>query len=197
MLAILIMPLTGKADTKTIVIGSCIAAPLAYGIYKVGNWCVQRIIDREILDAINVLSISPLGDYSDSLLRKKAKLITMRQRIVVQLEASLSRLDGTHKDNVAAFVNTAKILFDGIDKLRSWVLPKNPYEQQYVNPSWIGSFVEKRIVNNIILSCKPDEDCTDAEKKAKKQIQQQRTKILQLLKQTSAYNNVLSYLLLA
>ncbi len=146
----------------------------------------NKIID-ETVDAIIVglMPHSKLNNLSvpkrEEILRKKARLIAMRKRICSQLEKKItdeSILSPEHKNKLQKNLEFGKKVFKIIDAFRL----DNDFEKEYAATSFMDQTIENSILNSIILTTKPNAECTAQELLEKKTKEIRKAKIISKLK---------------
>ena len=90
----------------------------------------------------------------------------MRKRIINALEKRLAHdhtLSHEHHKALTSDLKLIKSIFGLIDTFRLY----NPFEDECAQGTFIDAYLEKDLVNAIILAKKPDVECTQAERKEK------------------------------
>ena len=164
-----------------IVAGCCAAAGYAgYQFYQYSKEYVENRIVEETIQAIEVglTPVSALDVLSsqdrEAALRKKAQLINMRKRVMAALTTQIDTLSNQHKEIIQKDLVRAKKAFSIIDLFRK----HNPYEKEYTIATSFDSLVENNIVSSIILTTKPDNECTQKELVEKQKKAERKAKIL-------------------
>lgn len=164
----------------------------AYATYKIAFFCYNQfneyIENKIITEAADNFILAVTSNYTlqklpveqrEKAFRRKARLIGMRKRIINDLKQKLSdsanNFSSEHRKLLQEKIALADTLFAGIDLART----ENPYEDEYGTASTIDAFIESKIINSIILTCKPKEECSIDELTQKQKIEARRTKIVQ------------------
>lgn len=168
--------------------------------YKVGHIIYTKIknsieakIENEIADSIVLAAtsnhkISKLPkEQKEEKLRKKAKLINARIRILNKLESDLNtgklEISKNHELILKAKLIEAKAIFHWIDKIKNsaFCIP-NPYEKDYIIAGFQESLIEDNIIKSIILATKPLDELTEQDKKIKKDKEIRKDRIINKIK---------------
>lgn len=168
-----------------IALASCAAVGyLGYKFYYQGKEYLENKIIDETVDAI-VVGLTPVSSLNglpneerEKVLRKKARLINMRKRVLVKLNDQIidtsNSLSQLHRDAIQEDIYNAKTAFIIIDAFRI----KNSYEKDYIVASKLDQYIEDNIVSSIILVKKPDVECTQQELNEKQAKEQCKAKIV-------------------
>lgn len=183
-----------QVSYKTPLIAVILAASayIGYEAAVIGNKKIQEYVENKIVDtAVDAIVLmftknSTLqklpAKKQEAALRKKARLINIRKRVLIQLNEKLEdtdhKLSSAHYDNLHGKVKMANIAFAIIDAVRE----ENPYEKEYAQAGAIDKIIETKIIESIILETKPDSECTPGELKEKEIKAVRRAKILEKLK---------------
>lgn len=176
---------TDVAKAATIGLGAYATYKLAFFCYNQFNEYIENKIITEAADNI-VLAVT--SNYTlqklpeeqrEKAFRAKARLIGMRKRILNDLKQKLSdpanSFSSEHRKLLQEKITVADILFAAVDLVRI----ENPYEDEYETPTTMDAFIESKIINSIILTCKPKEECSTDELTQKQKIEARRAKIVQ------------------
>jgi hypothetical protein len=170
--------------------GLALATVGAFAGYKLLNLChdqfKQHIENKIVEQAANNIVLALTANKTLQLLpeservqafKDKAHLINMRKRVLVTLNTTLKNdpFSPVHHKNLDDKLELANTVFTIVDLFRT----ENPYEKEYANPTMYDTFIENKIVDSIILSCKPTEECTPDELKLKSEIEARREKIIE------------------
>lgn len=191
---------------NALIAGSCLAAGYAgYKLYHYGQEYLENRIIDEAVDAIQT-GLTPVytlqnmpAHKREEILKKKARLINIRKRIMAQLDRHVngaSALSPQHKETIQEDLKLAKTACKLIDAVRT----SNPYEAEYTQASTIDQIIEKNIINSILLVTKPDNECTQKELQQKKAKEIRKAKIVEKLKgkaYTVATKAILSSIVMA
>lgn len=170
--------------------GLALATVGAFAGYKLLNLChdqfKQHIENKIVEQAANnivlalttnrTLQLLPAKEREEAF-RNKAHLINRRKNVLALLNATLKlgTLSPTHHKNLDDKLELANTVFTIVDLFRG----ENPYEKEYEGANLYDTFIENKIVDSIILSCKPTEECTPDELKLKTEIEARREKIIE------------------
>jgi hypothetical protein len=174
------------ARTAFILSGSAVVLALCYVGYGYGKKYVeQKVIDEIVNDFViacttraTIEKLSP--EKQEEILRKKAKLVTMRKRIINSLDEQIkadTSLSTAHHDALASNIKLAQTAFEAIDFLRT----ENPFEKEYEEASMIDAVVENRIRAALIAAAKPADECTPQEIAASKAKEEMQAQLLERL----------------
>lgn len=170
--------------------GLALATVGAFAGYKLFNLChdqfkqhienkiVEQAADNIVLALTTNKTLEMLpAKKREEAFRNKAHLINMRKRVLATLNTKLKNdpFSPVHHKNLDDKLELANTVFTIVDLFRT----ENPYEKEYVNPTMYDTFIEDKIVDSIILSCKPTEECTPDELKLKTEIEARREKIIE------------------
>lgn len=144
------------------------------------NKIIDESADHIVLALTSNTTIKKLpAAQREAALRTKARLICMRKRIIDNIKQKLSNpachYSLEHQTILQERINLADLLFGGLDLVRG----ENEYEKEYETPTTIDAFVESKIIDSIILTCKPAEECNIDELNQKQKIESRREKIIQ------------------
>lgn len=174
-------------------IGLSVAALGGYKIgsyfYKITRLKVENKIEDDVVQLI-ILSLTLNASINalpakerEQKFRAKARCINIRMRVMNKLDdlisSSESTLDATHKELLRKKIKPIKSFFDSLDDWRK--LPfciQNPYEKEYREPTFTDKIFEQRMIDSILLSIKPDEECTAQELELKKSAEERKIRIL-------------------
>lgn len=173
----------------TTLAGACILGKM---LYTKTQKKINEKVENEIVDSIVFVftsnySISKLPKQErEHAFRKKAKLINTRIRVMKRLDTLVndanSSLSEQHQMQLKDRYNQAKSVFKYVDMAReSFLSLANPYEQEYKNNTLVDAIVENKIVDSIILSCKPVNEYTAADNINKQEADLRRANILKKL----------------
>lgn len=180
-----------NTKTAAIVFGVAAGALVGYKLYqfaynKYKQYNEQIIIDKTV-DAL-IVSCMPVSlvkklspKERDELLQKKAWLINIRKRILNKLEeivAHDNNLSKNHKEVISSKLKTAKTMFAVIDTFKLY----NRFENDYKKASYLDTVIENRIINSLIISLKPIEECMPTDLATKQEIQARRKKVIERVK---------------
>ncbi|MDT8413652.1 MAG: hypothetical protein RQ875_14390 [Vicingaceae bacterium] len=163
-------------DTAKDTVSNCYSSKIGFGvvaviagyaagtfIYKAYKCYLENKIINETVDALflsltlnSTLAKLP-KEEQEKAFRKKAWLISMRKRIISQLQQQKT-LSKEHKAALNKALNNAYLAFNIVD-----LFSKNPYEQDYVNASFLDTMIENNIINSILLQFKPNAECNQEE----------------------------------
>lgn len=114
----------------------------------------------------------------EEILIKKAKLIVMRKKVLASLQELLddtsAPLSIKQRKNIQRNLNYANVFFITIDAVRK----ENKFEKQYEQLALLDSFIEKQIINSIVLTSKPDKECSVGELAQKQVVVARRNHII-------------------
>lgn len=196
--AILTLPNSGIAlpscDDITVTNAAKVAAVglCGYAAYKLAFFCYnqfnERIENKIITEAADNIVLALTSNSTlqklptqqrENAFRAKARLIGMRKRITTDLMQKLAdsanNFSAEHRKSLLGKVIFADSLFAAIDAVRG----ENPYEDEYETATTMDTFIESKIINSIILTCKPNEECSADELAQKQKIEARRVKIVQ------------------
>ena len=174
------------AAVGTVVVGAGYAlGKFAYNKYK--QYMKNRIIDESVEAVVLActpnlkLSLLPEQARQDAL-RKKARLINIRKRVVTKLSEAVTHgstfSSDDHRYALQKNMQYAETAFKLVDAIRF----ENPYEKEYTVASYVDTVVEKNVIDSLMLASKPDKECSSAELRKKQEIAQRREVILGKLK---------------
>ena len=187
--------LLSGTNAKKMALGAAVIAGASYAgyqLFKFGYQKFQEYREDYILNA-TVESITtalyPLrlvqtlpAEEKEKILRRKAQLINQRKRIIAQLEEIIATnnvgLSQTHQEALKNQVAAIKLAFKAIDLFRK----DNPYETDYLVPSYLDSITENAVVKGIILNLKPDCECTRQDTIEKEKSAARKAKLIAKLK---------------
>lgn len=146
--------------TKSIVsvAGCCL---LSYLCYRITNILIDSYIEQNTIDLIT-LSLKPCFRCTSQELRKKAQFVCRRKRIMRRLKEVCD----------VGKLRKIELAFKVIDTFKF----NNPYEKDYEIPTIIDFYVEKRIIQSIILHLKSEHECNAYERVQKKLMKQNQKK---------------------
>lgn len=131
---------------------------------KIKLYLEDRLID-ELLDML-VLEFTPNfqiqklpADQCEAALRKKARLINIRKRVIAALALRAKELSCEHQENIHRSIRSFKAVFKVVDAVRR----ENNYENDYKTASYVDRQIENSFVNSVILNTKPESECTKQE----------------------------------
>lgn len=156
---------------------------LAYfGIPRIKAWAKAKVEEKIVDETVKALKLVLTWDNSGlkpEALREKARLIQMRMRIMDALnnETKSQKLSVEHRKALSAMVTLAIPAFKFVDKYRSPIAD----EENFKTASIKDEFIESKIVESIILSYKPDAECTKKELQKKQEAIVRQEKITQHL----------------
>lgn len=163
-----------------------------YVAYKLTYFCYNQFNDhienKIIIEAANNIVLALTSNHTiqklptqqrEEAFRAKSRLIGMRKRIITNLKNMLAdsanNLSSEHHKALQDKISLADTLFAGIDLVRG----ENPYEDEYETATTMDAFIESKIINSIILTCKPNEECSLDELSQKQKLEARRDKIVQ------------------
>lgn len=157
------------------------------------NQCKEYVADKiadASADAI-VVAFTPKfkipADQLDQVMHKKAQLICMRKRVLLNLDRKLNTelptISAEHRKALEANLKHANFVFGLIDKVRA----ENPFEKEYAIATRVEEIIENNIVNSMILEAKPTAECTPEEITKKQAMAKQRAKTLSKVKDKIAH----------
>ena len=176
---------TPKSLTVMKVLGAVGVVFIGYQIARRIYSTAQNTFDQYVVDHASDAVILALSldntKLSPEELGKKAQLIQMRKDVFNALTIEFSKnhsLTPDQKLNLKACIDLFRPIFSGVDY---FVLPQLA-TQASQNASLLGdvknSFVKKQIVQSILLTLKPNSECSEEELARKQKLQEQRIKIL-------------------
>lgn len=153
------------------------------GAYLIGHYAytaitshIEKIMVQAATESIilactpnHLLKKSLSPENYDQALKKKARFIALRSKILSDLEKRLENADNfskKHAQKLRGSLRAAHLFFSTIDSIRL-LQRKNPYEKEYVL-SIIDCYIAQWIVDSFIVSTKPDAECSLKELSDKK-----------------------------
>ena len=167
---------------------TAIALVAGYQVAKVGYGWIKEYIENKIIDKAAESIIIILTPHralknlpakeKETILRKKARFLGMRKRILDGLQNYIKNEKNTvsplHTKELESVSKSANLIFKAVDFLRN----DNVYEEQYAIASAIDAVIENEILKSIIADTKPDSECNLKELAQKKQRQERKAKII-------------------
>lgn len=168
-----------------------LVAVSAVGLYsgklivdQIKRYIEDRLVD-EVLDML-ALEFTPNfqihklpADECEAALRKKARLINIRKRVIATLALKTQELSCEHKKNIQRSIDSFNRLFAVVDAVRR----ENKYENEHNIASYIDRLIESIFVNSIILRTKPESECTKQELDQRKASLEKKVRLFKKIKE--------------
>lgn len=195
LLFLLLVPVQSHSLTPTIsgkkvaaLAAGATAAVIGYKLVRYSYALAKKYLEEKVHDKVVdtiVIALAPpstlnalSSDKKEKALRTKAWITALRKRILSRLDEYLMHegkvLSPAHQKTIATNLKRAQLTFTIIDIVRS----TNPYGHDYDVASRLDQIIEKRIIQSLLLACKPDSECNAAELAQKKSQEENKTKIM-------------------